>query len=150
MIPGVIGHLWQSTLFGGVAWLAALTLRTDRAEVRHWIWFAASAKFLIPFSLLVGLGALMPHSRTAAPVRTEWTSALQEFGQPITLLPATAQVGVAAGATKPVYLTACLALWGAGSPPSRYAGCSSGPVCVACGNPQLSSAFLLLSKSQCL
>lgn len=114
MIPGVIGHLWQSTLFGGAAWLAALTLRTNRAEVRHWVWFVASAKFLIPFSLLAGLGALLPHSRTAAPVRTEWTSALQEFGQSITLLPATDHVGAAAGATKPVYLTACLALWGCG------------------------------------
>lgn len=60
MIPGVVAHLWQSTLFVGTAWLVALSLRTNRARLRYWVWFAASAKFLIPFSLLVGLGPRSP------------------------------------------------------------------------------------------
>jgi bla regulator protein BlaR1 len=114
MIPGAVAHLWQSTLFAGAAWLIVLALRSNRAEVRHWVWFAASAKFLIPFSLLVGLGTLMPHSGTAAPVRLEWPAALQEFGQPITLLPATTHVAASAGATKAVFLASVVAVWGCG------------------------------------
>ena len=58
MIPAIITHLWQSTLFAGAAWFAALTLRSNRAQVRYWVWLVASVKFLIPFSWLVGLGAL--------------------------------------------------------------------------------------------
>ena len=66
MIPGLVDHLWQSTLFVGAAWLLTLVLRKNRAQVRYWVWFTASAKFLIPFSLLVGLGTLAP--RHSAPL----------------------------------------------------------------------------------
>jgi len=50
-------HLWQSTLCAAVAWLLTLTLRKNRAAVRYSIWLAASAKFLIPFALLVSAGS---------------------------------------------------------------------------------------------
>jgi uncharacterized protein (TIGR03435 family) len=49
-------HLWQSTLFAAVAALLTLTVRRSRAQVRHWLWLAASAKFLVPFAVLVTLG----------------------------------------------------------------------------------------------
>ncbi len=49
-------HLWQSTLFVGVAWLLTLTLRRNHARVRHWVWMAASCKFLIPLSALIAMG----------------------------------------------------------------------------------------------
>src|SRR5258708_13444311 len=51
-----MNHLWQSTLFAGLAALLALALRKNRARTRYWLWMAASLKFLIPFSLLVGIG----------------------------------------------------------------------------------------------
>ena len=53
----VIAHLWQSTLVIGVVWLMTLALRGNRAHVRHWLWLAASVKFLVPFSWFVSLGA---------------------------------------------------------------------------------------------
>ena len=53
----VIAHLWQSTLVIGVVWLLTLALRGNRAHVRHWLWLAASVKFLVPFSWLVSMGA---------------------------------------------------------------------------------------------
>jgi len=60
MIPDslspIANHLWQSTLFAGVAGLLTLILRKNPAR-RHWIWVAASLKFLVPFSLLVALGS---------------------------------------------------------------------------------------------
>src|SRR5262245_23916477 len=49
-------HLWQSTLFIGLAWLASRALRKNSARIRHWIWLSSSIKFLIPFSLLVAIG----------------------------------------------------------------------------------------------
>src|SRR5438309_1862890 len=52
----IANHLWQSTLFGGVAALLALALRQNRAQVRYGIWLAASLKFLVPFSLLLAIG----------------------------------------------------------------------------------------------
>jgi bla regulator protein blaR1 len=57
MISELENHLWQSTLFAGVVGLLTLVLRRNRAAVRHALWLAASVKFLVPFSLLIGVGS---------------------------------------------------------------------------------------------
>jgi bla regulator protein blaR1 len=57
-------HLWQSTLFAAIAGMLTLLLRKNRARARHWVWLAASWKFLVPFSLLISVGSQM-HWRTA-------------------------------------------------------------------------------------
>ena len=44
-------------LFAIAVWLITLTLRKNRAAVRHRLWLAASVKFLVPFSLLAGIGS---------------------------------------------------------------------------------------------
>src|SRR5262249_886984 len=62
-------HLWQSTVFCLAVALTAVLLRPNRAHVRYALWFAASLKFLVPFSLLVSLGALVP-IRVAQPAST--------------------------------------------------------------------------------
>jgi beta-lactamase regulating signal transducer with metallopeptidase domain len=51
-----VDHLWQSTLFAGLALLLSVLYRRKHARVRYRIWFAASLKFLLPFSLLFALG----------------------------------------------------------------------------------------------
>jgi uncharacterized protein (TIGR03435 family) len=67
----LVNHLWQSTVVAGVAWLLALALGRNHARVRYWVWFAASAKFLLPFSLLTAAGewiwSLMPVGVVAQP-----------------------------------------------------------------------------------
>lgn len=67
--PDLLNHLWQSTIFAGVAALVTLLMRQNSAAVRYRIWFAASLKFLIPFSLFVSIGGqlhwLSPISRQA-------------------------------------------------------------------------------------
>jgi len=67
MIAALINHLWQSTLFCGGAWLITLMLRTNSAALRHWVWLLASAKFLVPFSLLFSIGSFigLPAARSA-------------------------------------------------------------------------------------
>ena len=52
----VLDHLWQSTLVAIFAWFLTLLFRSNSASIRHWLWFTASVKFLLPFSLLTALG----------------------------------------------------------------------------------------------
>jgi len=52
----IANHLWQATLFAGAAGLLTLVLRKNPARVRHWVWVAASLKFLVPFALLIAVG----------------------------------------------------------------------------------------------
>ena len=64
-------HLWQSTWFAILAGLATLAFRKNRAQVRYWLWFSASVKFLIPLALLMSLGS-----------RFEWTPAAHRITAP--------------------------------------------------------------------
>lgn len=57
-------HLVQSTLFAGAVALLTLAFRTNKAQVRFWLWLSASLKFLIPFALLSIVGS---HIGTWAP-----------------------------------------------------------------------------------
>ncbi|HXX23164.1 MAG TPA: M56 family metallopeptidase [Terriglobia bacterium] len=65
MISAVTNHLWQSTLFAIGVGLLTLAFRKNRAQVRYWLWFSASLKFLIPFSLLLNLGGFLWRSPAA-------------------------------------------------------------------------------------
>jgi len=65
MMGELTNHLWQSTLFAILAGLLTLAFRKNRAQVRYWLWFSASLKFLIPFSLLLALGGYLGRSPAA-------------------------------------------------------------------------------------
>ena len=64
-------HLWQCTVFGAAAAVLAFVFRKLNARIRCWIWLTASAKFLIPFSLIIAIvGSLdisLKHTAPAAP-----------------------------------------------------------------------------------
>jgi beta-lactamase regulating signal transducer with metallopeptidase domain len=53
----IANHLWQSTLFAGLAGLLTLALKKNHPSTRYWLWFVSSVKFLVPFSPLVALGS---------------------------------------------------------------------------------------------
>ncbi len=54
----ILDHLWQSTLAAILAYALTLLFRNNSAGVRYWLWFAASMKFLLPFSFLAALGRM--------------------------------------------------------------------------------------------
>lgn len=115
MISGIVAHVWQSTLFGIAAWLVALMLRTNRAQARYWVWFTASAKFLVPFACLVAVGNVMPRRAAAPPIRAGWVDAVQELSQPLTLPINDARVPVPARGVNESYIVAiALACWACG------------------------------------
>jgi uncharacterized protein (TIGR03435 family) len=79
----VTNHLWQSTLFAAAAGLIVLALRRNRAQVRYWLWFSASCKFLVPFALLMALGRLAPVRSTGPIAATPLVPfAVEQIAQP--------------------------------------------------------------------
>jgi uncharacterized protein (TIGR03435 family) len=74
-------HLWQSTLFAATAGLLTLALKKNRAQIRYWLWLAASVKFLIPFSLLVSVGSYLGWSKPSA-ATSGFTVVMEEMSQP--------------------------------------------------------------------
>ena len=59
MLTEIVNHLWQSTLIAAAIAALMLSLRDHGAHVRYWLWWAASLKFLLPFSLLTWLGGTL-------------------------------------------------------------------------------------------
>jgi TonB family protein len=104
MMASTINHLWQSTVFVLVIALMIPMLREQRAAIRFWLWFAASIKFLIPFSLLTALGAGFATGLPAAVPVAEWTAVMERIAQP-----------VPESASWPWLATLFAAIWVAGS-----------------------------------
>lgn len=117
MITAVLDHLWQSTLFAGIAGLLTLMLKRNGARVRYALWFAASVKFLVPITVLTALGA-----RLAPPLRTltgagSATPFLQQLG---TVIATPARFASFRSASLPVAAhsgldTLLIALWAFGA-----------------------------------
>ena len=94
MIAALFDHLWQSTLFALGAGLLTLTLRENGAHVRYWLWFAASVKFLVPFSLLEQLGGFLlppgdaPSLASPVPIFAEQMARPFSGASPVVSVPA--------------------------------------------------------------
>ena len=86
MIPAslspIANHLWQSTLFAGAAGLLTLALRKNSARVRHWIWVAASLKFLVPLSLLITIGSYVQRRTALVASQSTFSVVLDHVSQP--------------------------------------------------------------------
>src|ERR1700677_487191 len=110
MIASALDHLRQSTLFAAGAGLLTIALRNYGAQVRFWLWFSASLKFLIPFAALTALGGylLAPVApQMSAPAFFTMQPAAQPFSAPMSALSAPA-------ATGPHLTLFLLVLWGIG------------------------------------
>jgi uncharacterized protein (TIGR03435 family) len=82
--PALGNHLWQSTLCLVIAGLLTLVLRRNHARARYGIWLAASVKFLIPFSLLIGIGSHLARPRVLPQTEPGFFLAMEQVGQPFT------------------------------------------------------------------
>jgi len=84
VIGELSNHLWQSTLFACAAGLVTVPLRANQARVRYWLWFSASCKFLVPFALLMSMGAPLPRAPATPKIVTApaVASAIIEISQP--------------------------------------------------------------------
>src|SRR5579871_637314 len=78
----MLNHLWQSTLFAGLAGLLTLLLKSNRAQARYWVWLAASMKFLIPFSALMSLGGYFQWPVQPAIVQTGFSAVVEQVSEP--------------------------------------------------------------------
>jgi bla regulator protein BlaR1 len=92
MIGALTNHLWQSTVFAAAAGLLTVGFRSNRAQVRYWLWFSASFKFFVPFSLLISLGSRLGWApaakKIAAPVLYDAASfTMVQVSRPFTVLP---------------------------------------------------------------
>jgi bla regulator protein BlaR1 len=84
----LINHLWQSTLFAGIAWLLVKTLRRNAASIRYGIWMLASMKFLLPFSLLVDAGTHLHWPAASLNRPAEISLMVEQIAQPFPLVAA--------------------------------------------------------------
>jgi beta-lactamase regulating signal transducer with metallopeptidase domain len=110
-VTALLDHLWQSTLFALLLGALTLLLRRHAAALRFWVWFAASVKFLVPFSVLMAMGAAM--TLPVAPMLPDGPTleVLQDTAAPFTNTPA-ANV-VPDGTTNWIMLL--IATWAAGT-----------------------------------
>jgi bla regulator protein BlaR1 len=113
-LSAIANHLWQSTLFAAVAGLLTLALRNNRARVRHYVWLAASCKFLLPLSILISLGGGF-HSRAAGGVTgSNLSVVMDEVSQPFTAIPVSSAVFAAPPEATSPLAAILLGLWACG------------------------------------
>jgi len=86
----LLHHLWQSTACILIAWALTLALRKNRAAVRHWLWLAASLKFLVPLSLLVSLGSQFGLRTATSSAQPQLSVFVNQISGPAGFAPVTA------------------------------------------------------------
>jgi len=117
MLGALTNHLWQSTIFALAAAILTLAFRKNRAQVRYWIWLAASLKFLVPFALLIALGTNLWQllaTKTAMPEITAPAVAqtILQITQPV---PDTLSFAPSAQNTTNWLVVAVISIWACGS-----------------------------------
>jgi uncharacterized protein (TIGR03435 family) len=113
IVPAALAnHLWQSTLFVAAAAVLALSLRKNRAQTRYALWLIATLKFLVPFSLLIAVGAHLRWPAAAPVARPRLSVAVQQIGQPFTAPEISTSVSMPAvsNASSPV-ITILFSIW---------------------------------------
>ncbi len=110
-MTALLDHLWQSTLFALPLGALTLLLRRHAASVRFWVWFTASVKFLVPFSLLMAAGGSV--TVPVAPVLQGGPTLgmLQDTAAPFTNTPAASIVPN----TTTDWTLVLIAIWAAGT-----------------------------------
>jgi TonB family protein len=83
MLSELVNHVWQSTLVAVAIAALAVLLRDDSAHSRYWLWWAASLKFFVPFSLLAALGGALRDAGAPRIELADWPSTLGVLAEPM-------------------------------------------------------------------
>lgn len=156
MIPNSFAnHLWQSSLFAGIAGLLTLLLRKNRAHARYCLWLVASAKFLVPFSLLMLVGGLVGRHSSVLPAPTRVPVLVELLNEPfVAEVPSGAVAMPHASKSETRLVPMLVALWAIGCGAlvfswwvrwrrMQIALLAASPVPLGIGIPTLSSASIL-------
>ena len=158
MIPNsllpIANHLWQSTLFAGIAGLLTLLLRKNRAHARYCLWLAASAKFLVPFSLLMFVGGLVGRHSVVLPAPTRVPVLVEQVNEPFVAEVPSGAVAMPHASKLALVVPTLVALWAIGCGAlvfswwmrwhrMQVALRAASPVPLGIGIPALSSASIL-------
>jgi bla regulator protein blaR1 len=112
MIGAWTNHLWQSTVFAFAAGLLTVAFRKNRAPVRYWLWFSASFKFFVPFSLLMSFGSHLAWAPAAAKIAAPSVSfTMVQITQPF---PGALPLAPSTSGTHDWVLIAILGVWACG------------------------------------
>lgn len=115
MISEMANHLWQSTLFAVALGLLTVMCRKNHASVRYWLWFSASVKFLIPFTMLTALADRLEWASRAPQIATPAVSAtLAQVSRPFVVDPAMGLLSLQE-APRDWFALAIFGLWVAGT-----------------------------------
>ena len=106
-------HLWQSTVFAAAAGLLTLALRNNPARVRHWVWIAASYKFLIPLAVLIALGGQVQWQKAPEITVSNIAVVMDTVSQPFASRTVPVTLPVAEPAISP-WTAILLAVWACG------------------------------------
>lgn len=118
LLAGIANHLWESTLFALIVGGFTLLARKNGARIRYVLWLTASAKFLVPFSLLVAFGSLFPSPfGTGGSAPASFISTAGQMAAPFTPLGGARATGAAHAAADSgaIILLALGMLWALGA-----------------------------------
>src|SRR5580693_2992858 len=90
-----------------------LALRKNRAATRYWLWFAASVKFLIPFSVLAVVGSHFGRQEPAV-IMPPIATAIERVSLPFTASSSAASLVLAHPPSMPLMPTVLWSLWAIG------------------------------------
>lgn len=108
-LQAIANHVWQSTLFAAAVGLFVVVCRRFGPRARYGLWLAASAKFLIPFSILATAGRWFGQ-RAEVPIVPSFSLAVEQVNEPFSraVFSGLASSGAAAHSVEWV----SMAIWG--------------------------------------
>src|SRR5205085_7680042 len=59
-----------------------IAFRKKRAQLRYWLWLAASVKFLVPFSLLVSVGSQFEWRSAPSVAPVQFSAMMDQISEP--------------------------------------------------------------------
>jgi len=117
-LQAIANHVWQSTLFAAVVGLVVVACRKFGPRARYGLWLAASAKFLIPFSLLSTAGRWFGQ-RAEVPIVPSLSFAIEQVNEPFSRAVSSSYAPSAAAAHSVDWLSVTIAgvwaVWAVGA-----------------------------------